>query len=274
MDHQKWLEWRRNGIGSSDAAVIMGVSPWKNVQQLWEEKLYGKTDQLENYYMFRGKEMEEPARCEFERMMGISVFPKNIEHKQVNWMRASLDGIDLNGKIMVEIKCPGKEDHIVALNQKVPSKYFPQCQHQLMVTDLDTMFYFSFDGKNGTIVEVKRDQGYIDKLWEEEHKFWELKEKRISPEMDLDDDSDWKCAVTQWSKWKNILDEAEERKEYFKQELLKICKGKDSFGAGIRLTKSMIEGRLDTKKVMQDYPDIPWDSYKKDSFEKIVIKFI
>jgi len=280
MDHQKWLDWRRGGLGSSDAPVIMGVSPWKTKYQLWEEKVFGSPKDYENAAMVRGREKEEEARCEFERMLGVSVFPKNVAHESVDWMRASLDGIDLDGKVMVEIKCPGKEDHFVALKQKIPAKYFPQCQHQMLVTGLNSMFYFSFDGKKGVIVEVKRDQEYITRLWEEEHNFWSLKEKRTPPELcdrdflDLRDNPYWKEAVLHWSNWKNILKQAEEKESEFKQRLLQICEGRNAMGAGIKLTRSMCEGRLDIQTIMKDYPDIPWEAYKKDPFEKISIKAI
>ena len=39
MNHDEWLEWRRQGIGSSDSASIMGTSPYTTPYQLWEEKL-------------------------------------------------------------------------------------------------------------------------------------------------------------------------------------------------------------------------------------------
>ena len=33
-----WLKARRKGIGGSDAASVLGISPWKSNVQLWEEK--------------------------------------------------------------------------------------------------------------------------------------------------------------------------------------------------------------------------------------------
>lgn len=34
----EWLMWRSQGIGASDAPVIMGVSPWSDPVSLWMEK--------------------------------------------------------------------------------------------------------------------------------------------------------------------------------------------------------------------------------------------
>ena len=37
-DEAEWLEERRKGIGGSDVAAVMGLSPWKTPAQLWMEK--------------------------------------------------------------------------------------------------------------------------------------------------------------------------------------------------------------------------------------------
>lgn len=37
-DHKKWLKTRDKGIGGSDAAVIMGLNPYKSPYQLWLER--------------------------------------------------------------------------------------------------------------------------------------------------------------------------------------------------------------------------------------------
>ena len=34
----EWHKWRMGGIGSSDAPVVMGVSPYKTIEQLYLEK--------------------------------------------------------------------------------------------------------------------------------------------------------------------------------------------------------------------------------------------
>ena len=38
-DHEAWLQTRREGIGASDAGVLLGMSPYKTNVQLWEEKV-------------------------------------------------------------------------------------------------------------------------------------------------------------------------------------------------------------------------------------------
>jgi len=38
MNKEEWLEERKNGIGGSDAATILGLNPYKTNIDLWEEK--------------------------------------------------------------------------------------------------------------------------------------------------------------------------------------------------------------------------------------------
>lgn len=47
----EWLELRREGIGGSDASVVMGENPYRSILQLWEEKTGRKeiTDEGNEY---------------------------------------------------------------------------------------------------------------------------------------------------------------------------------------------------------------------------------
>ena len=39
MNREQWLEERKKGIGGSDVACILGMSPYKTNVALWEEKV-------------------------------------------------------------------------------------------------------------------------------------------------------------------------------------------------------------------------------------------
>ena len=39
LPEDEWLEWRRRGIGGSDAAAILGVSPFATARDLYYDKL-------------------------------------------------------------------------------------------------------------------------------------------------------------------------------------------------------------------------------------------
>lgn len=168
---QEWLDFRRNGIGASDAASVLGISLWKTRYQLWEEKVEGVVSPM-NSSMQRGQDLEETARKEFEKITGICVMPSVVIHPQRKWQYASLDGISFDERTIVEIKCPNKTVHEMAQIGEIPEYYMAQLQHQMLVCGLKNAYYFSFDGKKGALVEVDLDEKLSQKIKEEEEKFW------------------------------------------------------------------------------------------------------
>lgn len=274
-----WLEWRRQGIGSSDAPVIMQVSPWKTRHQLWQEKMYGDSVQQDNPSMKRGRDLEETARQEFEKTIGTLVAPANIEHPKFNWMRASLDGIDVTGKILVEIKCPSQQDHFVAVNKKVPEKYWPQLQHQMEVVGASEMFYFSFNGKEGAIVEIKRDQNYIDSLVEKEEAFWNMVQSQTPPdltEMDyicMEGNKEWESLASELKLIKEQTKALEGRDKEVLRQLQSLTQGRNGKGHGMIMQRQICKGAVEYASIPQ-LQGVDVEPYRKKSFEKWPIKFI
>lgn len=170
---REWLAFRRAKIGASDAAAILGLSPYCSPFQLWLQKVEG-VNAHETNGMKYGKRNEEPARQAFEEMTGLIMFGNLAPRVNPNldWQIASLDGITAEGDCALEIKCSNATDHKTAQEGLVPPKYIPQVQHQLCVTGLDWMYYFSFHKKDGALVMVKRDQPFIDEIVKVETKFY------------------------------------------------------------------------------------------------------
>jgi predicted phage-related endonuclease len=125
--------------------------------------------------------MEAEARAEYTRQTGIAMTPVCVQHERYPWLRASLDGWNADRKIPLEVKCPGRKDHLVALGGRIPDKYFPQIQHILMVTGAKELHYFSYDGQNGMIVIVEADADYQQRLFEAELTFWNSVQSGIAP---------------------------------------------------------------------------------------------
>lgn len=167
---KEWIDYRKNKIMASDSPIIMGVSPYRTIDQLINEKIYSY-EQHVNPWMQRGIDLEPIALKEFEKETGLIMFPCVGEHEN-GFMAASFDGMNIEEDVIVEIKIPGKKDHQLALNGKIPPKYYPQLQHQMFVSSLFVVFYYSFDGEKGVILEVKRDQEYIEKMIEKQKNFW------------------------------------------------------------------------------------------------------
>lgn len=281
MSHEQWLEWRRGGVGGSDAPAIMQVSPWSTPYQKWEEKVYD-FQQADNSAKRFGRSTEEASRREFEQMMGVSVFPLNIENTQTSWLRASLDGIDLNGSVIVEIKKANKDDHLVATNGKVPEKYVPQCQHIIRAMDVDGMFYFSSpaDGSKGVIVEVARDSSYIEnELFPMEEKFWNMVLSKTPPEliekdiMDMSGNLNWELLASEVLPILRNIKTLEERKSEILDSLKSLSQGRSAKGHGIVLQKQICMGAVDYSRV-PSLQGVDLSPYRKKSFEKWPIRAI
>jgi putative phage-type endonuclease len=183
---REWHEWRRGGVGGSDAPEIMGVG-WLEggASALLGEKLSG-VQREETFAMRRGKTLEVPARALFNARHGLALRPACVSREDTPWMQASLDGLDLWGEIPLEVKCPNVTDHEVALAGVVPHHYKPQVQHLLMVTEAPLLYYASysianrFGGKDKpslAVVEVLPDAEYQATLAAAELAFYERMRK-------------------------------------------------------------------------------------------------
>ncbi len=187
---EAWKLWRRQGIGASEIAAIIGVSPYSTAYQVWLEKS-GIIDTFKgNFATDRGTELEGKARALYELVCLEDAPPALAVHPKYEMLRASLDGMRADGKLIVEIKCPGEESHNAALAGKVPEHYKPQVQFQLAVTGAEMCHYFSYREESYALVEVTPDIEYQGFLVNEALKFWDLVKSKKPPLL-TDKDAKW-----------------------------------------------------------------------------------
>jgi putative phage-type endonuclease len=173
-----WHLWRRDGIGASDAATIMGESPFKNSNELLREKRGAVLSTSPNAAMARGMALEPEARRHYNAHTGREMVPVCLQSTQYTWLRASLDGLAVDHDAVVEIKC-GKTAYRTTLQtNSVPDYYYGQLQHILAVTGLESIdFWCYWPGSTPLLLAVPRDPPYIELLLEREWVFWQqLKE--------------------------------------------------------------------------------------------------
>jgi len=257
-----WYEWRKAGLGASDAPVVMGVSPWSTPYQLWEQKT-GKTEKnAGNWATNRGNEMEPRARATIELNLGLDFPAVLAEHPTFPWMRASLDGYNEEFKIVLEIKCPGKEDHDKAGHGEIPSKYYPQLQHQLFVTGAKKLFYYSYaedENKNGDghLVEVLPNIEYMKELLDKMMKFWKCVQTNTEPELGEKDYKNIRSAVIHEDlySWKRIKDNISILEKQLEEVTKRILEKEDVKGKRVRCGNFKIS--LTTRKGNVQYTKIP-----------------
>ena len=79
LSREDWLNYRRLGIGGSDAAAIMGVSPFATIRDLYFDKI-GITpvieEEEENWVAKEvGHRLEDLVAMIFAKKTGLEVFP-------------------------------------------------------------------------------------------------------------------------------------------------------------------------------------------------------
>lgn len=169
----EWHEWRNNGIGASDAPAIMAENPWKSTDSLMSEKLGTAKRFAGNAATARGTALEPEARKRYELINNVRVEPACLQSARYAWQRASVDGMDLNGSAVVEIKCGESVYKKTAATRQVPYYYVGQLQHILAVTGLPYIDFFCYLPLRPEVhLLVKRDDAYIARLISAEQLFW------------------------------------------------------------------------------------------------------
>lgn len=132
-NREEWLAARRNTIGASELAAILGLSPWQSAFSVWAAKTNGIT-QEENAAMFFGS-AAEPAIIEWYRRQHQEY---RVEHNQYKtWTRGHLsatpDGFVKSGGVgLLECKTSGDWAW-----DELPEHYYTQVQAQMYCTGLE-----------------------------------------------------------------------------------------------------------------------------------------
>ena len=87
---------------ASESAAVLGISPWVTPYQLWLLKTGRKTEAT-NAAMSHGTALEPAARSAYEFQTGNVMQALVMQEGEYS---ASLDGMTLQGDLIVEIKCP------------------------------------------------------------------------------------------------------------------------------------------------------------------------
>lgn len=263
----EWEQLRKTKVGASDANIIMGLSSFATPYQLWQQKLDLVPRREMTSSMQRGHFLETIAREKCEEALGLLLMPLVAIHEKHEWMMASFDGIDPEGKQIVEIKCPNKRDHEMAINFVVPEKYYAQLQHQIEIAQVEMANYFSFDGNAGVFVKVYRDDKFIKEMITKERAFLECVQEFIPPEYTNRDyiemtEPEWICTAERWKALMEKESLLTEEKEILKMELIRIANDRNVMGNGLKVSKVSRKGPVDYSKI-PELQNKDLNSYRK-----------
>lgn len=105
LDRSSWLRWRRNGLGGSDIAAILGLSPWASPWSVWADKV-GLTpiDESDAEHLEFGRRAEPMLATWFHDRTRLYVAGEQTccEHPDHPWMRVTVDGFAFDGNVADE----------------------------------------------------------------------------------------------------------------------------------------------------------------------------
>lgn len=194
----EWLALRQTGIGGSDVAPILGLSPWRSPYQVWEDKTGRGEDQPESPALYWGRLLEDPIRQAYADRTGLTVVKPDCMYSSAEhpFMHANLDGIASDGRI-VEFKTSSRDDAWGEEGtDEIPEYYMTQVQHYLYVmgaTRADVAVLFQ--GRDFRIYTVEADPELQSMLIDAESRFWALVKTDTPPEVETAGD-----ASRRWSK--------------------------------------------------------------------------
>src|SRR6185312_509120 len=141
LDRRQWLDVRKGGIGSSDAAAAVGLSPYKSQLELWLEKTGRGTAKEETTGMddpcYWGTLLEPYVATAYQQKTGRKVRRVNavLQHPTFNFMLANLDREIVGSPDVQILECKTAGEFGSRLwKDGVPEYVQLQVQHQLAVT--------------------------------------------------------------------------------------------------------------------------------------------
>jgi putative phage-type endonuclease len=252
----QWHAHRRAMRNASETPAVLGLSPWVTPYRLWLIKT-GRADQAVNAAMRHGTGLEPAARHAYEVETGHVMQPLVLQDGPYS---ASLDGMTLDGELIVEIKCPmrGRSSTLwqaVAAGE-VPPHYAAQIQHQLMVSGAQQAHLWVFDGERGLLHTITPDAAAAAMIRDAWDAFMRFIDEDTPPPLTVPDtvhreDSEWNSAAAAYLAAKRCADEAAASLDLARQQLVALAQHPREQGSGVTVTRYWKAGAVDYKRVPQ-----------------------
>jgi len=265
-----WLEDRKLGIGGSEIAIVLGLSPYKTPYQLWLEKtgLIEPEDISSLPHVMRGTLAEPVARKKLEDSLGFKLAP--MVYDQRGDVRFSSDGTNQQKGVFIEIKAMGLDAHLAAGeggSQNVPAHYMPQVVWGFGADQLMTTCYFVSvrpeDGHRCHVITIERTPE-IDSTFKDYRtkamEFMTMVRTKTPPPLTsrdcvaIENNQVFEADVELWQRAKMHMAEAEAALEHA-ETLLKAWVDDEAAGSvegyGVKITRVQRQGTVSWSKIPQ-----------------------
>jgi len=290
---EKQKELRKQHLGSSDVAAILGVDPWRNAYDVWLEKTGRVEDSKETEVMYAGTMFEDGILKYAEGQLGKLI--RNQYRSAIGFpIAANIDAIVKESGEPVEAKTAGlfgpvTEEWGDGGTDQIPDRVIIQVHVHMLCTDKDICHIPAFIGGKGfNMFMVKKDDEIMNIIMDQSIEFWGYVEndcpppncmpsmpliKRMKREPNKVTEID-PILIQNWENAKASLKLAQEIEEGAKTEMLAAL-GEAEAGTferdGLQMTLTFFEQSrryVDSKKLKEDYPDL-YKMYEKVSVFRV-----
>lgn len=277
----EWLEWRSQGVTASDIPIILGLSPYKTVWQLWAEKVgrINAADISRNPNVIRGNRLEDDARQLAEKHCGEILLPICGEYGPWPTLRASFDGLDTDPRPH-EFKAPSDSvwnDLILKGTESETYRlYEAQVHAQCVVAGCSSgklMFFVEDESPEGqeTTFDVELTQEKKDEILAKAQWFWTLVATETPPPKDPEVDCFipeegeqrflWEAQAEAWrinhqkaKQLKTQLEQIAESQKEIQGEMIKLMgEFKYSDVAGVKVSRFTKKGSIDYQRFLEEF---------------------
>lgn len=176
---------RRHYLGSSDAAAILGLDPFRGPRDVYWEKVGPEIPDQEKPEFELGN-LLEAAICGYAaRRLGVTLVHNEMRTHPDGIRCANFDALIPGRREAVEAKFAGRDDEWGDEGtDQVPERVMIQCQHQIDVADLERVWVPTL--VSGFRAEfrlycVTRHDELAAQIRDAEHRFWREHVERRQP---------------------------------------------------------------------------------------------
>lgn len=184
---EEWLKVRKLGLGGSDMAAVLGLSPWRSPIDVWLDKTSDAVEEKESEPMYWGNVLEEVVAQEFAKRSGYKVRNNNftLQSEQYPYLLANIDREIVGLDAGLECKTANAFKANEWDGDNVPDAYYIQCQHYMAVTGKASWWIAALIGGNTFVYkEIKRNDEVIQAIIDTGAEFWELVKNKTMPAPD------------------------------------------------------------------------------------------
>lgn len=188
LSGDRFTDLRRSGIGGSDAAAILGVSPFSSALACWQEKRGLGEIREASERMVWGSRLERAVLDGYAEDTGRPVRKTGRRfrrHVAMPFLIGHPDG-EADDRLL-EVKTTARLDERWGPDGSsvIPAHYFAQVQHYMVLTghtlcDVAVLV----GGREMHLYSVPADQEFQSAMLEEERAFWDLVREGTPPDPD------------------------------------------------------------------------------------------